>query len=117
MVYASQALALAILEWRVHVNLWPPPPVVYAEVEFDDALLEAPKPLPADWNSIPFTSTTQAIGDAWWKSQRSLGLIVPSVLSPKENNVLLNIAHPGWRTARQRGPFDLRVDSRLGHLT
>src|SRR5437016_5075493 len=53
MVYTAGSLSLAILEWRVHLAQWPPPPLVVIEVRFDESLVWSPAKLPAGWKGFP----------------------------------------------------------------
>jgi RES domain-containing protein len=65
------------------------------EIEVADAQVEQfdLSRLPPDWNSVPHSSTSQAIGDAWLEQRRSAALRVPSLHSRTEFNVLLNPGH------------------------
>lgn len=49
----------------------------------------------ANWNQ---PSISKDFGDKWLDSKRSCILIVPSVIAPMENNILINEAHPQFST-------------------
>ncbi|MGR3467644.1 MAG: RES family NAD+ phosphorylase [Shimia sp.] len=115
MVYTATTVSLAVLETFVHL---PPelrrarafPPVTLVTVTLDparlDDLVEAP---PEDLKA------RRALGAAWTRDARSVGLRVPSAVNPYENNVLLNPAHPDWDAAVdviQQEPFT--YDPRMG---
>lgn len=70
------------------------------------------KGLPADWRDNP--EVTQHIGNAWIASMSGLGLWVPSFVEPSERNLLVNPAHPDYRSVElhiERHPFEF--DPRL----
>ena len=80
----------------------------------DGAPLEAAidRGLPVDWRDNP--EATQRIGNDWLASLSGLGLWVPSFVEPSERNLLLNPAHPDYRTVEihiERHPFEF--DPRL----
>lgn len=47
------------------------------------------------WDAVPTGKVSLDVGDAWAEALASALLIVPAVLIPEENNVLINPAHPG----------------------
>ncbi|TRX53458.1 RES family NAD+ phosphorylase [Thalassomonas sp. M1454] len=52
--------------------------------------------LPKDWSEYPYPRSTQKLGTDWLKSQKSLGLLVPSCAVPSglENILVINPKHP-----------------------
>ena len=118
-VYASSHLSLAVLEKLVHVD--PdllPDDLVAVEIDIPERAgrieqLDAAR-LPADWRAASAPRSTQEIGSAWAREPgRSGVLTVPSVVIPRERNVLLNPSHSAaseW-TVTLREPF--RFDARL----
>ena len=115
MVYASAGKSLAVLESLVHLN----PPVAFEFVEFAiefDAVLvtkRSPGKLPVEWRQEPPPASTQAIGDAWVKSNDSAILAVPSIILPSETNYLLNPAHPDFSKIKIAKPEAFVFDPRL----
>ena len=53
------------------------------------------------------------LGTAWVKSARTAVLRVPSVVIPRETNVLLNPAHPDFDRIRIGGPEPFSFDPRM----
>jgi RES domain-containing protein len=127
MVYTSPSLALAAMEFFVHLDPRDAPddlvsiaalvpsgrvvPSVRAAVlriEIED--------LPADWRATDHPAL-QKIGADWISANRSLALEVPSVAVEGEWNVLLNPAHPAFPRvtleSAQRFHFDQRMFERL----
>jgi len=100
LVYAAEHLSLAALELFVHVDPEDQPSALFRfRVELpDDALERLPRErLPASWRAYPAPDATTALGTDWARRAEGLALVVPSVVIPEENNVLLNPAHPRFR--------------------
>ena len=116
-VYASEHLSLAVLEILVHSQTPEQRQVAraLAEISLPDALIEAVprRLLRADFGNHSPRAYTQAIGDEWLDSRRSVGLIVPSAIVTIESNLLLNPMHPAF-TKCVWGPFaPIQLDPRL----
>jgi RES domain-containing protein len=96
MVYLSSSAALAALEYLVHLEPGMlPRDLVLLTVEIpDDIEPNVMDPLLPDWNQYPAPNGCQAAGDEWVRSAQSTVILVPSVVVPMENNILLNPAHP-----------------------
>lgn len=116
-VYASSTLALAALEYLVHVDFEDVPDDLLAmgiDVP-DDAPVQrlTLKDLPDNWNRVVDHPACLEAGDAWMADGNALLLQVPSALIPEEENVLLNPAHPAAEGVRveysRRFAFDPRL--------
>jgi RES domain-containing protein len=105
-VYASETLALAALEYLVHVEpLLAPADLVAIEIDVrDDAGLGVrvePDQFPdADWPRYPAPDWEAELGDLWLAEGEFLWLAVPSAIVPREHNVLINPLHPRMRDVR-----------------
>jgi len=116
-IYASEHLSLAVLEIVVHA---PKPEQrrvarVVSALRIPDALIEVipPKWVPEHFGPRTAYSLTQAIGDEWLKDRRSVALLVPAAIVPREHNLVLNPAHPDFAKC-QWSPFEpMELDSRL----
>lgn len=53
-----------------------------------------PQPLPVGWDANPEGLVSRHLGLSWLHAGASLLLVVPSVIVPEEDNVLINPAHP-----------------------
>lgn len=113
--YASETLALAMLEQLVRVGAFRRlRGFVCVPASLDDALVETADALPTGWDALPHTSVSQGIGDAWLESDRSLALRVPSTVVPTDHNVLLNPLHPSFAAdVRVGAPVPVPLDPRL----
>jgi RES domain-containing protein len=116
MVYTAGSLSLALLEWRVHLAQWPPPPMVVIPVEIDPELVWFPARLPARWKAYPSPGATAILGDNWVKSGRSAVMRVPSVVVPSEWDYLLNPNHPDFPKLSLGRPRLVKMDARLGPI-
>jgi RES domain-containing protein len=105
MAYTSTTLTLAMAEFLAHVHIEDfdartPPELVYVRATVPDEavmmLEDVGSSLPAAWDEVPAPAVDAVLGDAWIRSARSLGLVVPSVHVPietPERNVLINPMH------------------------
>ena len=116
MVYAAESLALGMLEVMVHLPSYRQlHDRVAIPAHLDESLIEAldEAALPADWRAAPPVRSTQALGDAWVREQRSVVLRVPSVVVAHAYNYLFNPEHPDFPQV-SIGPAEaLRFDPRL----
>jgi RES domain-containing protein len=114
--YAATHRSLAILEYRVHIDLaLLPDDLVIATLEVPDEIAIAPTPtLPENWREYPAPASLRRIGDRFIAEAQAALMLVPSVLVPQENNVMLNPVHPDARKMiRQRRLVPLLCDPRL----
>jgi RES domain-containing protein len=118
-VHAAESYSLALLENLVHFNLAEIPPHLSA----------VPLRLPADaprevlrvadlpgWDARSPYSVSRQHGDRWYDERRTAVLIVPSVLSPFECNVLIHQVHPAARRIEVGDPVPATIDERLRAL-
>jgi RES domain-containing protein len=118
LVYASESRALAIIEYYVHANpAFLPTNVAIASIHIpDDAsgkeiLVED---LPPDWREYPAPVQLAGTGEEWSKTSERLLLFVPSVVVPKERNVLINPGHSLIKEVVIIDVEDYSFDERLG---
>lgn len=116
-LYTASSAALAALEVLVHVEpLQAPDDLCLMGLDLPDELTIEELPqglLPDDWRSVPAPESTQSIGNAWLERRSSVALRVPSVVVPREFNVLLNPRHPDMSGVRISSNEAFRFDSRL----
>ncbi len=106
-VYTASCTALSILEYLAHVQELPEG-MILKWIEVPDTLpMEVVHSIPAD------ASAFRQIGDSWLKHKNAVGLRVPSVLAPRQWNLLLNPAHSLFLAVKtvEESPFGF--DSRL----
>lgn len=116
-IYTSQSLSLAALEYLVHVDpLLAPTDLVAMEITVpDDAGVDVtPADFPpGEWRDSPAPEWQAELGETWLDDVTFLWLAVPSAIVPEEFNVLINPAHPGMADVRVTGTRPFRFDRRL----
>ncbi len=95
MIYASEHYSTAMLEKLVHGSGSLPPNQHFIEITIPNGvsyLMVDPARLPG-WDARDCPAS-RAFGAEWQQSERSVLLIVPSVVARMEHNFLLNPNHP-----------------------
>lgn len=113
--YAATHRSLAILEYRAHIDqAFMPDDLVIATLEIPDEIVITPTPaLPEGWREYPAPASLRRIGDRFIAEAKGVVMLVPSVLVPQENNVMLNPLHPhARRMHRQRRLLPFAYDPR-----
>ncbi len=118
MVYAASTRALACLETIVHLNAGGLPLNRYlVEIALPDELWTAAEHAMPEtivgWDAEPPGRASIAFGTQWVKSRRSAVLVVPSVIVPEENNLLINPAHAGAAQVTSRQMRKWLYDPRM----
>ena len=114
-IHTASAYALALLENLVHWNTTALPrgmryvvgtiPATVARTVLDPASLPG-------WDRDDY-AISQRYGDAWYDAGEVAVLVVPSVLSPFEPNVLINQRHADSRIIRVAEEQPVSIDPRL----
>lgn len=113
-IYAAETYAGGLLEILVHASGTVPRRHAYivigipAEVEIEEIL---PEELPG-WDSTSY-DTARHFGDRWADERRTAVLLVPSVVTRVERNVLINQDHPDFTLIGATGPAPVLWDTRL----
>ena len=120
-LYASSSRALACLETLVHLSGSEPLPLnrYLVEITIPQAAWKARRmfdrgnPAHVGWDAEPAGLVSLDWGTGWLDSKESLVAVVPSIIVPEEENVLLNPSHPDaekLHVAKQRKwTYDLRL--------
>lgn len=118
-VYTSLAISLACLETIVHLGGGGLPLNRYlVRIDIPDAVWKKAETLtladlPIGWDAEPPGKVSIGIGAQWLASSRSPLLIVPSVIAPEENNLLINPRHPDAAAVTAAKVRPWRFDGRL----
>lgn len=113
-IYAAETYAGALLEILVHATGRVPRSQGYVRIEIPAALTieeVAPGDVPR-WDTLSFESARR-FGDRWYDERRTAVLMVPSVVTLPERNVLINQEHPDFGKIRASEPLPVRWDARL----
>jgi RES domain-containing protein len=118
-IHTASAYALAVLENLVHWNVAALPTgmryvVATVPAAVGRTVLE-PSALPG-WDRGDY-GESRPYGDAWYDAGEVAVLVVPSVLSPYEPNVLINQRHPDSRAIQVTGEQQASIDPRLSRDT
>jgi RES domain-containing protein len=115
--YASEHQSLAMLEYFVHLDSEDPPEdLVLVAAKVPDEVSRESIPaenLPANWRATPAPASLTNFGDRFVQQAAAAVLIVPSVLSPREHNWLLNPVHPDFFKIQVTAAEPLRYDPRM----
>lgn len=86
-----------------------------ARIDIPDPVWQARQvldPLPGGWDAVPAGLSARAAGDDWIAAGKTAFLLVPSVIVPEEDNVLINPQHGDTAamvaTTLRRGMYDPR---------
>ena len=113
-IYAAETYAGALLEILVHASGGIPRSQGYVEIAI-------PASIPIDeittddvphWDSPSFEAA-RAFGDQWYDTLRTPVLMVPSLVTRVERNILINQEHPDFARIRASHPTPVRWDVRL----
>lgn len=115
-IYASATLALAMLEQLAHTQTGRlPRSQVFIEITIPSSVsveTVVPKDVPA-WDTEDLQAS-RAFGDRWLSEGRTCVLLTPSVIVPREQNVVINAVHPGFSEIVASAPQPVVWDRRLG---
>lgn len=116
-VYMGLSPAICCLEAYVHASGKPKVDLKLTCFELPDeaSLFWAPevRELPDGWQSLPADRPSMNFGTKWLRSQRHLGLIVPSAVLPLERNLVVNPGHPAISQIRILAIYDFEYDARM----
>lgn len=121
MLYCGTTLALSYLEMLVHINLAGPMPRnrYRIEISFPPAVWNKRRiarndaDFPTDWDAHPSGKGSADYGAKWVRAAREAVLVVPSVIIPQEENVLINPRHPDFVGVRAINQGRAEYDHRL----
>jgi RES domain-containing protein len=115
-IYAAESFAGAMLEVLVHANASRPPrhhQLVRITVPAGTSVETLPAIALPGWNQDDGL-VSRAFGDQWVREARSAVLIVPGVITEgRENNVVINPAHPDFHKILPGPQEAIRWDDRL----
>jgi RES domain-containing protein len=96
-VYASQSLSLAVLEYLVNLSVPDlPSDIVSVRIDIPDRLPRTElllDKLPKNWRAFLANERLKDIGTDWLRKGATPILMVPSAVIPREHNFLINPKH------------------------
>ena len=99
LIYAASSRALACLETVVHLGGGGLPLNRYlVQLDVPDDVWKARTVLdlsaaPVGWDALPEGMVSLSYGDSWLASHATAILLVPSIVVPEEQNILINPSH------------------------
>lgn len=116
-LYTAGSRALAILEFRVHLNNLVELPTQLRLLRLDipetSIYRITTNKLPPNWRDYPAPAECMQLGTRLLKQARHLVLQVPSVVVPEEQNFLINPLHPAMDEVKILDNMPLLLDPRL----
>lgn len=109
-VHAASSYSLAVLENLVHWQSNALPPTLVCVVA---SIPDAPKQSTVNPSNYKDEDACRAIGNKWFDEGKTVALWVPSIVSPYENNVLINQLHADFSKIKISKPVGAVVDTRL----
>lgn len=117
LIYTANNRSLAMAEVAVHFTLATlPSDYLMLTINIPDDIegqLVKEVNLPKDWKDFPHPVSTQKIGDQFVSENKYCLLIVPSVVTKGDYNVLINPNHKEFSrisiTKLEKFPFDKRI--------
>jgi RES domain-containing protein len=117
LVYTSESLALAALEYLVNVDPETAPGdlvAICATVPDGVAVkVVSAGDLPRHWRRFPGPPELTVLGTTWAESLETAILRVPSVVVPQESNFLLNPRHRDFAKVVLQPPIPFAFDPRV----
>ena len=113
-IYAAETYAGALLEILAHTSGSLPPSQRYIEIRVPAELMTeeiAPEDVPG-WDSPSFEAARK-FGDLWYDERRTVALLVPSIVTRVERNILINQDHAGFARIQASEPRPVYWDARL----
>lgn len=117
LIYCAMNRSLAMAEVAVHFTLATlPDDYVMMTIHIPDNLSSktiSENDLPIDWKDFPHSASTQKFGDDFVFENQHCFLIIPSVVTQGDFNVLINPKHKEFNkitiSKAEKFPFDRRI--------
>jgi RES domain-containing protein len=117
LIYTAQNRSLAMAEVAVHLTLATlPDDYMMVTIDIPDSIKAkrlTASDLPRKWQEFPYPTSTQDIGRDFVRENNYCLLMLPSVVTPGDYNVLINPNHIDFSkikiTSIEKFPFDKRI--------
>lgn len=111
-IYAAETYSGAMLEMLARLGrLAVPPDYHYLEIEVPEDL--AREEIIVTPEEMAKETITRGLGNRWFDSLRTAVLLVPSIITEVDRNVLINPKHPDFGRITPGEPRPVRWDTRL----
>jgi len=116
-IYAGMTPEISAMEKLVHAGDIMPVDLVLVRLDLpEDAGLYyrcSVADLPAGWDDLPGSTAAVELGNAFISAGTHLGMIVPSVVMPEANNIIINPNHTTFANVGMTIIRAFEFDSRL----
>lgn len=113
-IYCGGSFAITMLERLCYAGLGRVPTTdVYVEIDVPDVTIERFDPVAHGGWDRPRSAVAKAFGVKWLAAARSVALLVPSVVTRLDWNVVINPAHPDFSGITWSEPQPVVWDRRL----
>ncbi|TVQ50939.1 MAG: RES domain-containing protein [Saprospirales bacterium] len=114
-LYTSESIELAILEYLVNLPSMISPALDLLKLEIPDNSVYPLKPnlLPPNWNQYPAPDVLADYTQEWIENGRTLALKVPSSIVKSSCNYILNCRHERYDEVRILEKEEFFLDTRL----
>ena len=109
-IHGAASYSLAVLENLVHWQSSELPPTLVCVIATIPKSVKQAKGVP---RNILDKNQCRTVGNRWFDAGKTAVLWIPSVVSPYEDNVLINQRHPEFRQIQVSDPVGVSVDKRL----
>lgn len=117
MIYTGQSRALCAAEVAVHTPLGILPSDYYMVAIYvpdEEPITQlSDDELPADWDEVPPSSSSQLIGDSFVADNKFLLMRVPSAVVQGDFNYMINPNHPSMESVKIISTEPFEFDKRL----
>ena len=113
-IYAGETYAGALLEVLVHASGRIPRSQAHINIDIPAGVeieVASPEDVPG-WDAAS-SASARRYGDKWYDEKRTAVLIVPSVVTRIEGNILIHQEHQDFARIRASQPAPVRWDARL----
>jgi RES domain-containing protein len=113
-IYCGGSFAIAVLERLCYASLGRVPKTdVYVEIAVPDSMIERFDPAAHGGWDRPRSAVAKAFGVKWLAVARSVALLVPSVVTRLDWNLVINPSHPDFSRITWSAPKPVAWDRRL----
>ncbi len=113
-IYAAETYAGALLEMLVHASGSMPRNQGFIQITIPESVpIEVAEPSAVPGWEAASPAAARGFGDRWYDERRSAVLIVPSVVTRMERNVVINQDHPDFALIHASEPAPVLWDTRL----
>lgn len=116
MLYTATNASLSLLETLGHLSDFPsrmPLSLLTIEIELEGIFQPLVSEFPPNWNEYPAPTQIRSMGSDFLQKAEFPAMLVPSVLMPKDLNLLIHPGHRGIRNIKIRSQEEFSPQKRI----